>query len=340
MKVLVLAGGDSSEREVSLNSGRAVVASLSGRDHQVLALDPATGRSLLDRNGRYLADSPSTGSGEVSLLGGAVDLIATLNSEPYGDVDCCFLALHGGIGEDGTIQRLLDLVGLPYTGSRATSSVVAMDKALTKHICRSLEIATPRWQLHRRPDGRIDRALHDALVSGFDFPFIIKPNDSGSTVGLSKVEAAEQVTPALIDVLGETTNILAEDYIAGRELTVAILDGMALPIVEIVAAKGLYDYEAKYTKGGSRYFCPADIPDNVRDRLQHDAERLYDALGCRGVARVDFIVDQNGRGWCLELNTIPGMTELSLVPMAARAAGIDFSELVERMLRSGPGEDS
>jgi D-alanine-D-alanine ligase len=239
------------------------------------------------------------------------------------------------MGEDGTIQRLLNLADMPYTGSGATASAVAMDKALTKHICRSLGIGTAPWKLFRCPDGRIDEELHDSLVSEFEPPFIIKPNDSGSTVGLTKVYAAEEITPALIEVLGETTNILAEQYIEGRELTVAILDGRALPVVEIVPAGGLYDYEAKYTKGGSQYFCPAEIDDELREVLRQDAVRLYDTLGCSGVARVDFIVDDKNRAYCLELNTLPGMTELSLVPMAAKAVGIEFPELIERMLRSG-----
>lgn len=335
MRVLILAGGDSSEREVSFRSGRAVFTALIERGHQVVALDPATGQSLIDRQGRYLTELPAAGHSALPVGRGVVDLLSILHGDPYKEVECAFLTLHGGTGEDGTMQRLLDLTGLPYTGSGAIASTVAMDKAFCKHICRSLGIGTPRWQLHRRPSGRIDQELHDALALDFDLPFIIKPNDSGSTVGLTRVESIEQITPALIEVMGETTNILAEEYVAGRELTVAVLDGRALPVVEIVPAKGLYDYEAKYTKGGSRYFCPADIPEGLRDTLQHESVRLYSTLGCSGVARVDFIVDREDRPWCLELNTLPGMTELSLVPMAAGADGVEFTELIERMLRSG-----
>lgn len=334
MKVLILAGGESSEREVSVNSGRAVFTALDKRGHQVMALDPSTGQSLLDRHGRYLAELPASPGSPESVLPSTVDLPKALLAAPYADADCIFLALHGGAGEDGTIQRLLDLAGRPYTGSGATASTVSMDKSLTKHICRSLGIGTAPWRLFRRPDRRIDPELHDNLASEFEFPFIIKPNDSGSTVGLTKVESEDQITPALIEVLGETTNILVEEYIAGRELTVAVLDGQALPVVEIVPASGLYDYKAKYTKGGSQYFCPADISDEVQTVLQQGATRLYDALGCCGVARVDFIIDDRSRAYCLELNTLPGMTELSLVPMAARAFGIEFPELIERMLRS------
>ncbi len=188
--------------------------------------------------------------------------------------------------------------------------------------------------MYRTAGHGIDNQLFQDIAASFKTPFIVKPNDSGSTVGLTLVNDVDPLTPALIAALGESKNILVEEYIAGRELTVAILDGEPLPVVEIVPKSGLYDYEAKYTKGMSEYTCPAKIDPSIAEKMQHDAALLYETIGASGLARVDFILDAHGQPYCLELNTLPGMTSLSLAPMAAKSAGIDFETLVQRIIES------
>ncbi|MFH1688559.1 MAG: D-alanine--D-alanine ligase [bacterium] len=332
MKVLLLAGGDSSEREVSFTSGRAIYEALSGLGHSVHAIDPASGRSLIAGDGTYAKALPAPDqTGEEEPAGRALSRHLT---ESLDNIDVVFLGLHGGAGENGSIQNLLSLGGVAYTGSDMTASAVAMDKALTKRVCQSLDIATPEWRLYRVPDGRITPDLYAAISSKFQPPYIVKPNDGGSTVGLTKVATPDQLTPALLEVIGETKNILVEEYIAGRELTVAVLDGHAFPPVEIKPRSGLYDYHAKYTAGASEYICPAEVPEAVATQAQASAVRLYEAIGAAGLARIDFLMDRNERLFCLEINTLPGMTPLSLAPMAAKAEGINFEQLVSMIVKS------
>ena len=333
MRVLLLAGGESSEREVSLNSGRAIFEALKGLGHDVLAVDPATGRSLLGHDGCYLLSSDKPVNPD-SDSGTALALSQALSREDSAGCEVVFVALHGGAGENGSIQSVLDLAGMPYVGSGMAASAVAMDKALSKTLCQAKGITTPRWRLFRVPEGRITSFLYDEISKEFTPPYIVKPNDSGSTVGLTRVDKPEQLTEALVTVLGESTSILVEDYIPGRELTVAVLDGVALPVVEIVPQSGLYDYEAKYTKGKSQYICPAKIADSTAQALQRAAATMFEMIGASGLARVDFILSQDQRPFFLEVNTLPGMTELSLAPMAARAAGISFEQLVQRLVES------
>ena len=333
MKVLLLVGGDSPEREVSFTSGRAIFDALTDQGHDVLALDPASGQSLLSADGAYLEVLPVSDQVE-GQESGSKDLTHHLATSIEGGIDVVFIGLHGGSGENGSIQNLLDLSGMAYTGSNMTVSAVAMDKALTKRVCHSLKIETPDWQLYRIPDGRITTELYADISSSFELPYIVKPNDGGSTVGLTKVNTPVQLTPALLEVIGETTNVLVEKYIAGRELTVAVLDGHAFPLVEIKPKKGLYDYEAKYTTGGSEYICPAVVPDAITTQAQDSAVRLYEAIGVAGLARVDFLMDARQCLYCLEINTLPGMTALSLAPMAAKAEGISFEKLIEMVLES------
>ena len=335
MKILLLAGGDSSEREVSLATGQAVYDSLKRQQHTVFAIDPLTGKSLISRDGKFLT-APNNDSGKTAppVKSETRALINAISSPGFRDVEVVFVALHGGTGENGGCQCLLEMAGQRFTGAGMTASAIAMNKAVAKRLFQSVDIPTPDWALYRLDDRDVDALLLDEIAARFECPFIVKPNDSGSTVGLTKVNAIDELKPAIEQALHESSDVLVEKYIAGRELTVAVLDGEALPVVEIIPAGGLYDYEAKYTKGKCEYVTPAPIDPELAAQLSDAALRAYDVIGAAGLARVDFILDENENFYCLELNTLPGMTELSLSPMAAAAAGISFDQLVDRIVKS------
>ena len=330
MKIVVLMGGTSAEREISLRTGAGIAKALRARHHDVTALDTADGAVLAPgtESGRALPasdDAPGDAPASRALVprtdwaGGAV----------VRDAELVFIALHGGIGEDGTLQALLDLTGKPYTGSGMLASAVAMDKALSKKLFEREGVPTPPWRLYRRRDGdRPDRAAVDA-VGGY--PVIVKPNDEGSTFGLSVVNDDAELGPAFDEALRYSNNVLLEAFIPGRELTVAVLGDHVLPVVEIRPKSGLYDYESKYTAGRSEYFCPADLPEAKTREVQELALVACRALDTAGVARVDFRLAPDGTPYCLEVNTIPGMTPTSLVPMAAQAAGMSFEDVCERV---------
>lgn len=335
MKVLLLAGGVSNEREVSLTSGEAVLEALQRLGHEVQAIDPATGKSLLGGDGRFITSGASDSTQEVVVTkANSPALVKALSSSRFEDVDVVFVALHGGAGENGAIQCLLELAGKAYTGSDMTASAVAMDKAITKRLFASVKIPTPDWELYRLASSDIDDRLVEEICRRFSFPVIVKPNDSGSTIGLSKVDNKAGLRPALLAAIKESRNVLVEKYIPGRELTVAVLDGRALPEVEIKAGGGLYDYEAKYTKGMSEYVVPADIEPEISKSIQEAAAKAYDVIGAAGLVRVDFILADSGEFYCLEVNTVPGMTSLSLAPMAAKAVGIEFDDLISCLIAS------
>ncbi len=332
MKILVLAGGDSNERDVSLDSGAAVCGSLQRLGHEVRALDPATGVELLDTDGEFLL--PGARALADGLVPGASTEILKSLAARVDDAEVVFIALHGGGGENGSIQNLLDLAAIRYTGSGRTASAVAMDKAIAKRVLASLDIATPDWELVRVDSDTDFKPVADEIAGRLSVPMIVKPNDGGSTIGLTKVTEANRLPEALEKAAEQSSQVLIEKYIAGRELTVAVFDGHAYPVVEIKPSSELYDYEAKYTKGKSEYVAPAEIDDSLSTALQEAATMLYEAIGCRGLARVDFILGADGRFYCLEVNTLPGMTELSLAPMAMKCEGIDFDKLVEMIVDS------
>ncbi len=342
MKILLLAGGDSSEREVSLSSGKAVLRALRELGHSVLAVDPATGRSLLTADGTMIdiTDPLPVRHGRRA---GPLTLVEYLSGDDFRDIDVAFIALHGGSGENGSIQNILELAGIRFTGSKMSACAVAMDKAMTKRLCENAGITTPGWELFRVEDAIVPDSVAERIAERFKPPIIIKPNDSGSTVGLTKVVSLDQLPGALSVARRESANILVEQFITGREITVALLDERTFPVVEIIPSGGLYDYEAKYTQGGSEYICPAEIDDMIASQAHSEAARLYEIIGCSGLARVDFILDENGTLYCLELNSVPGMTDLSLVPMAAAADGISFPQLmqmaVESALKKGSASD-
>ena len=323
MKVTVLMGGRSSEREISLRTGRGIAQSLRNLGHDVTALDTATGK-LLPAGEEERAALPAA---EVANLPAKAE-VAVASSATLRDADVVFVALHGGEGEDGTIQALLELTGRPYTGSGVMASAVAMNKAMSKRIFEHGGIPTPRWVLIA--DGRMPETIDLEALGGL--PLVVKPNAEGSTVGLSIVEDAAQLPEAIELAARYGPEVLVEEFIAGRELTVAVMGDDALPIVEIRPKSGFYDYESKYTAGMSEYFCPADLPEPLAAKVRELGIRAHQVLGCAGVSRVDFRLDAQNEAWCLEVNTVPGMTPTSLVPMAAKARGMTYDQVVQRML--------
>jgi len=316
LRIIVLMGGESRERDVSLASGRAVVQGLIDAGHDV--------------EGRELA--------RVSDVLTMTDLAAA---------DVVFPALHGGAGEDGRLQAVLDLMGATYALSGPVASGLAMDKAACKRLMRGAGIETPDW-LHISGDGCPGDRSHDqrdvqladidlaalARRAGTElgWPVIAKPNRDGSSVGIRLIDDEEGFPEAVEAVAAEGQSILLERYVPGRELTATIFMGRRLPLIEIRPHEGFYDYANKYTAGACEYLCPAPVHSPVYERISDDAQRLFDLIGCRGVARVDFRLDGDTYS-CLEINTIPGMTTLSLVPKAAQVVGIGFPDFLTDLCR-------
>ena len=327
MKLTVLLGGTSSERNVSLASGLRMGAALREAGHDVRLLDPATGEidaaTEATLAARGVGAEPPTQEALRALL--AADGTPMLATHPLvRDADCVVLALHGGRGEDGTVQALLDLAGVPYTGSGAMATAVALDKDLTKRLLRHAGVPTAEWRM-----APIDA---DAAIAALGLPLIVKPNREGSTVGLSVVKRREDLDAAIALAARYDREVMVEAFVAGRELTVPVLAGRALPVGEIIAAKEIYDYECKYTPGMAREEFPAALDAATTARVQRAAEDGYRALKLRGCARLDFRLAPDGTLACLEANTLPGMTALSLVPQSAAAAGIGFADFCRSLV--------
>jgi D-alanine-D-alanine ligase len=289
LKISVLLGGPSAEREVSLRSGAAVASALRSLGHEVSEVDPQV-------EGWKLA--PKT--------------------------QVVFLALHGTYGEDGTVQRQLDKLGVPYTGCDAEASRVAFDKFLTKQRCLDAGVPTARFALIDSPGAR--------WPMGWDPPVVLKPVRQGSSVGLQFVERVSDWSKALTEAMRFDSQVLIEEKITGRETTVGVLDGKPLPVVEVRPKTGVYDYQSKYTSGATEYLCPAPFDQETTTRIQTAAMGAFRVIGGRDYARVDVMVNGGGRPLVLEVNTLPGMTETSLLPKAAAAAGFGYAELCQKMI--------
>lgn len=341
-RVVVLVGGRSNERAISLKTGLAVAGALERLGWDLRLLD--TGRPALPA--LPLAEFkalPETAGGEQAAAGlpAPQALTQALSPRQGGggwQPDLVFNALHGGSGEDGTVQALLDWLGVPYTGCGMAASAFAMDKWRSKLLFRDGGLAVPPGYLVEVPAPRLaDPAYATELARRLEadpgWPAVIKPNREGSSVGLAILESREEALAALPGVLAVSGELLVEAFIPGRELTAAVLGGQALPLVEIIPTGGRYDYQHKYEKGRTRYVCPAELPPALAARVQADALSAWRLLGCRHLARVDFRLAPDGTPYCLEVNTIPGMTETSLFPMAAAAAGLDFPALVAEIAR-------
>jgi D-alanine-D-alanine ligase len=262
-----------------------------------------------------------------------MSLLECVQSDALSGIDIAFIMLHGKHGEDGAIQQLLELRGIRYTGSNVLASGMAMDKTVTKILLQVANIPTPHWVTLNR-EQILDPEVLSETQRELRGPVVVKPNDQGSTVGMTIVEngSIDDLAAAVQLAAQFSDQILIERYIAGRELTVAVLGGDALPVIEIVPKDGYYDYSNKYTKGRTEYFCPADLSEDVRDYVHNLAVSAHTVLGCKAWSRVDFRLSDENVPFCLEVNTVPGFTETSLVPMAARAAGIEFADLCEEII--------
>jgi D-alanine-D-alanine ligase len=321
MKVAVLFGGDSLERDVSQASGAEVVKALRSRGHTVWAFDAE--RGLLDA-----AEEQRLLTGRIALAPpeheGTIALPSLLAAPDLRDVDVIFLAMHGGVGENGTIQAMLDLAGLTYTGSGKLGSALGMDKDVSKRLFLAAGVPTAPWLM---------APVATEIVAGqLGFPVIVKPNSQGSTVGLTLARNAEELGAGVAVARRFDDEVMIERYVPGRELTVGVLDDAALAVGEIIPAKGgIFDYEAKYQAGGAEEIFPADVDAGIAARAQELAVRASRALKLESYCRIDFRLDPEGRLWCLEANTLPGLTAGSLLPRSAAAVGIDFATLCERI---------
>lgn len=332
MNITVLLGGVSAERDVSLSSGLRIAVGLRERGHTVTCLDPATGVLTRATESELLASGVGSAPPSLEALAGlaARSLSPTLATLPeITQAECVFLALHGGQGEDGTVQALFDMAGVRYTGSGHLASALAMDKHLSKVVLRAAGVATADWIMAPPPNAEPLNA--DAVGDALGWPVVVKPSKQGSTVGLSIVRAPNELAPAITEAFRFDDEVMIERFVPGRELTVGILGDQVLPTIEIKPMKELYDYECKYTPGMASEFV-AELTPAEADLLADQARRAFTALKLRGYARIDFRLDPNGQPWCLEANTLPGMTPTSLIPQAAAAAGVLFPALCERIV--------
>ena len=342
MRVVVLLGGESEERDVSLASGCQVADALRQAGHDVVAFDPVGGALALSDEAKILAEGVGTlPPGEISSGGASVSGVASApsdsrtgmalsNQEEVVSADVVFPALHGGMGEDGTLQALLDLSGVAYAGSGMLGSGLAMDKDVSKRILRDAGVPTPDWLLNPTAEEAVER---------LGLPIIAKPVAGGSSVRLyllddaAGVEERIRVEAVRASESGEASDMMYEAFVAGREFTVGILGEEALPVGEIISEHGLFDYECKYQVDMADEIFPAEIRDALARTLQERALQVHRLLRLRDFSRIDFMVGADGEAWCLEANTLPGMTATSLLPKAARAAGITFPDLCDRIVR-------
>ncbi len=295
-KVGLVVGGESAEREVSLNGGKAVSAALTRQGIRHTMYDGA---------------------------------LALFDGIRNGEVDRVFNLVHGPGGEDGTLQGALDLLGVPYTGADMPSSALTMDKVRSKWIWERLGIGTPPFELFGPGETDYGRA-----TGKFDFPLFVKPAGLGSSIGISRTETAEEVEQAVALARQYSKTVIVEPEISGGEYFCAVLGRITLPLIKIETPRAFYDYEAKYESNETRYYCPCGLEPELEISLREQALRAYDVLGVSGWGRVDFLLDDNGKPWFLEVNTIPGMTDHSLVPQEAEQVGIGFDELVWRILET------
>lgn len=342
MKIVVLAGGLSPERNVSLSSGTKIAEALQSKGHQVALVDMyfgeedypgLTGEALygvplpekwrsVDRQAPDLEEVRKVRkwSGKGDFGPGVLELCK--------GADVVFLALHGRCGEDGRVQAAFDLLGIPYTGAGYLSSAMSMDKDLTKRLVAG-QVKTPRWETVTVTEERIPE-----LVARAALPAVVKPIASGSSVGVYIVNTRAELENALAESVKLGGRTVIEEYISGRELSVAVLEGRALPSIEIIPKVGFYDYANKYQPGATQEVCPAQIPAQWEERAGQAAVAVFQALGLSVYARADFMVTGDGTLYFLEINTLPGMTPTSLVPQEAAAAGIDYPTLCETIIRA------
>lgn len=302
-KIGVLMGGPSTEREVSLKSGKAVHEALKENGFDAVGIDIINGKKQ--------------------------DNIRLIKSRK---ISCAFLALHGRFGEDGQIQRILETLKIPYTGSGVRASKLAMDKVSSRRIFEAAGLNVPGYKIINKSTYRQKKGA--MILNGLDLPLVIKPATGGSSIGLSIIEKEVDLESALKSAFAFDDRVIVEEYIAGRELTAGILEDCALPVIEIVPKKKFFDFEAKYTCGLTEYIVPAEIEERLAKKIKRTALTCHRLLGCLGFSRVDIILDKDNRVFVLEVNTIPGLTNTSLLPKAARIVGIEFNELCLKLIKS------
>ena len=338
MRIVVLAGGTSTERDVSISSGILVAAALREKGHEVVLLDVFKGyeRDICDVYALFKQNYSFTDSIKVGETISDIDELKEERRDKsnryLGEnvIDICsyadiiFLALHGGAGENGQIQATLDLLGLKYTGSPYLGSALAMNKGITKSVLIQKHILTPQ--------GEIFKSAEDAKAWNI-FPCVVKPCSGGSSVGITIAQNADEYKESVAEAFsyGED-EIVVEEYIKGREFSVGLLGGKALPPIEIIPNEGFYDYKTKYQAGAARDVCPADITEDEDKALREAAVATYNALHLESYARVDFILTEDGKAYCLEANTLPGMTPTSLLPQEAKVEGISYADLCEQII--------
>ena len=327
-RITVLTGGATPERAVALAGAAQIVAALRSRGHTVWVVDTTQGLVSEGEEARLLASTMDGGPSDTgdlaererAMLGNGLALLPAVR-----DADVLFLSVHGGAGEGGALQATLDLIGVPYTGSGPLGSALAMDKDLAKRLFRAAGVPVPAWFMAPVSPEDVTTAL--------GWPVIVKPSRGGSTVGLSLVKHAKGLDQALELAAGYDDDVMVEQFIPGRELTVGVLGDVPLPVGEIIPKHELFDYECKYTPGMSEEIFPAQLEPSLARQLQELALTSHRALKLGGYSRVDFRLSPEGDIFCLEANTLPGMTRMSLLPQAARAAGIEFPELCERLFQ-------
>ncbi len=324
--VALLVGGTSPEREVSKNTGKSVYRALLNLGYIVKVIDPAFGLNQpLDIEKVFDAKDYTERLNR--------NFVEAVNSALFDDVDVAFIALHGKWGEDGVLQSLLELRGIKYTGSKILASALAMDKCMTKVMFQHFDVDTPKWFVINKNENDFN-LIRSKIKMFFGYPCVVKPNDEGSTIGLTICRGDVEVEEAVDKARKFSAKVLVEEYIPGHELTVAVLGQQVFPVLEIKPKSGFYDYENKYTQGRTDYIVPADIPEKVSEHLRQQALLAFNSVGCESYARIDFRMTNDYKSYCLEVNTLPGMTSTSLVPKMAKAAGISFEDLIDRIIKN------
>ncbi len=334
MKIVVLAGGTSTERDVSLSTGTMIYKALKNKGHQVVLLDVYLGYEGDTTNIFDIDKDWAANIGSIKAANPDISQIKALRRDSSasffgpGSIEICskadivFIALHGENGEDGKVQAAFDLMGIKYTGTDYTSSALAMDKAISKELFSYYNIPTPAG-IHVKKDEPYEWEC---------YPCVVKVCNGGSSVGVSIVATKEEMSDALSNAFLYGNEVIIEQYIKGREFSVGVIDGKALPIIEIAPLEGFYDYKNKYQAGSSIETCPADLDMETTDRMQRIAEEVFRALRLKTYARMDFLMNDQKELFCLEANTLPGMTPTSLLPQEAKAVGMDFGALCERII--------
>ena len=336
MKIVVLAGGTSTERTVSITSGTGICKALRQKGHQAILVDIFCGIENVDRENPFPSEYDVDAASEyMSAFNDRIEQMKKERRSFFGPnvlklceaADIVFLGLHGANGEDGKVQATFDLMGIKYTGTGYLSSALAMDKGITKQMFLMNNVPTPRGVSMVK-----EEMTTDLKALGMEFPVVVKTCCGGSSVGVYIVNDQAEYEQALKDAYSYENEVVVEEYIKGREFSVAVVDGKAYPIIEIAPIQGFYDYKNKYKAGSAVETCPAELPEEITEQMQHYAERVAEVLGLNTYSRSDFLLNKNNEIYCLEANTLPGMTPTSLLPQEAGVLGINFNQLCEKLI--------